>query len=157
MPPVAAEIFGKMRAMEHHTSPPSQLIWLWLLVSFGEPLVTFLTALFEGWSDYRKEFTLLGAVVVHHSAYLLATMGGVECFILLLTGLRGRYSLLGHTCHNLGGIVTTAGVGGGRLNLCSLALCNHLLVGVDDVGYLLGILADLISEGSTLDNGVVFE
>lgn len=50
-PPVAAEIFGKMRAMEHHASPPSSLIWLWLLVSFGEPLVTFLTALFEGCSD----------------------------------------------------------------------------------------------------------
>lgn len=24
----------------------------WLLVSFGEPLVTFVTALFECWSDY---------------------------------------------------------------------------------------------------------
>lgn len=103
-PPVAAEIFSKMRAMEHHASPPSSLIWLWLLVSFGEPLVTFLTALFEGWSDYRKEFTLLDAVVVHHSAYLLAMMGGVECFILLLSGLCGRYSLLGHSCHNLGGL-----------------------------------------------------
>ena len=76
----------------------------WLLVSFGEPLVTFLTALFEGWSDYRKEVSLLGAVIIHNSAYLLATMGGVECFILLLSGLRGRYSLLGHSCHNLGGL-----------------------------------------------------
>ncbi len=84
-------------------------------------------------------------------------MGRVKCLILLLSGLRGRYSVLGHMCHNLGGIMTTAGVGGGRLNLCSLALCNHLLVGIDDVGYLLGILADLISEGSALDNGVVFE
>lgn len=28
MPPVAAEIFGKMGAMEHHASPPSSLIWL---------------------------------------------------------------------------------------------------------------------------------
>ena len=76
----------------------------WLLVPFGEPLVTFLTALFECWSDYREEFTLLGAVVVHHSAYLLAAMGGVECFILFLSGLRGRYSVLGHSCHNLGGL-----------------------------------------------------
>lgn len=29
-PPVAAEIFGKLKAMEHHASPPSSLIWLWL-------------------------------------------------------------------------------------------------------------------------------
>lgn len=107
-PPVAAEIFGKLKAMEHHASPPSSLIWLWLLVSFGEPLVTFETALSEGRSDYREEVSLLGSEVVHHSAYLLTTMGGVECLILLLSGLRGRYSLLGHSCHNLGGIVTTA-------------------------------------------------
>lgn len=72
---MAAEILDKMRAMEHYASPPSSLIWLWLLVAFGEPLVTFLTALFEGWSDYRKEVALLGAEVVHNSAYLLATMG----------------------------------------------------------------------------------
>lgn len=107
-PPVAAEIFGKLKAMEHHASPPLSLIWLWLLVPFSEPLVTFVTALFEGWSDYREEVSLLGSEVVHHSAYLLTTMGGVECLILLLSGLRGRYSLLGHSCHNLGGIVTTA-------------------------------------------------
>lgn len=100
--------FGKMRAMEHHASPPSSLIWLWLLVSFGEPLVTFVTALFECWSDHRIKFTVLDAEVVHHSAYLLTTMGGVERFILLLSGLSGRYSVLGHSCHNLGGIVTTA-------------------------------------------------
>lgn len=100
---MAAEIFGKLKAMEHHASPPSSLIWLWLLVSFGEPLVTFLTALSEGWGDYRKEFTLMGPEVVHHSAYLLASIVGVEGFILLLSGLGGRYSLLGHACHNLGG------------------------------------------------------
>ena len=112
---MAAEIFGKMRAMEHHASPPSSLIWIWLLVSFGEPLVTFLTALFECWRDYRKEFSALGSVVVLNSAYLLATVGGVEGLILLLSGLGGRYSILGHSCHSIGGIVTTAGVGGGRV------------------------------------------
>ena len=69
-PPVAAEIFGKLKAMEHHASPPSSLIWLWLLVSFGEPLVTLVTALFEGRSDYRKEVSVLGAVVVHYPQYL---------------------------------------------------------------------------------------
>ena len=53
---MAAEIFGKLKAMERHASPPSLLIWLWLLVAFGEPLVMFVTALFEGWSDYRKEY-----------------------------------------------------------------------------------------------------
>lgn len=61
----AAEIFGKLKAMEHHASSPFSLIWLWLLVSFGEPLVTFVTALFEGWGDYRKEVSFLGAVVIH--------------------------------------------------------------------------------------------
>ena len=87
--PVAAEIFGKMRAMEHLRFTALITDMAWLLVSFGEPLVTFLTALFECWSDYRKEVSLLGAVIIHHSAYLLATMGRVECFILLLSGLRG--------------------------------------------------------------------
>jgi len=61
---LAAEIFGELKAMEHHASPPSSLIWRWLFVSFGEPLVAFLTALFEGWSDYRKEVSIWGAVVV---------------------------------------------------------------------------------------------
>ena len=73
-PPVAAEIFGKMRAMEHLRFTALITDMAWLLVSFGEPLVTFLTALFERWSNYRKEFALLGAVVIHHPAYLLATM-----------------------------------------------------------------------------------
>lgn len=114
---LAAEIFGKLKAMEHHASPPSSLIWLWLLISSGEPLVTFVTALFEGWSDYRKEVTFLGAVVIHHSAYLLPSAGRVEGFILFLSGLGGRYSVLGHSCHSLGGVVTTAGVGGGRVKL----------------------------------------
>ena len=86
---LAAEIFGKLKAMEHYASPPSSLIWLWLLISFGEPLATFVTAIFECASDYRKEVTRLGSEVVHHSAYLLPTMGRVECFILLLSGLGG--------------------------------------------------------------------
>ena len=108
-PPVAAEIFGKLKAMEHHASPPSSLIWLWLLVSFGEPLVTLVTALFEGRSDYRKEVSVLGSVVVHNSRYPSTSEGGVEGLVLLLSGLGGRYSLLGHACHSLGGVVTTAG------------------------------------------------
>lgn len=41
---LAAEIFSELKAMEHAASPPSSLIWLWLLVSFGEPLVSFVTA-----------------------------------------------------------------------------------------------------------------
>lgn len=112
---LAAEIFGKLKAMEHHASPPSSLIWLGLLASFGEPLVTFVTALFEGWSDYRKEVTVLGAVVIHQSRYPATSVGGVEGLILLLSGLGGRYSVLGHSCHSLGGVVTTAGAGGGRV------------------------------------------
>lgn len=86
---LAAEIFGKLKAMEHHASPPSSLIWLWLLVSFCEPLVTFLTALFEGRGDYRKEVSVLGAVIVHHSCYPATSAGGVEGFVLLLSGLGG--------------------------------------------------------------------
>lgn len=58
--------FDKMKAMEHPTSPLSSLIWLWLLVSLGKPLVTFLTALSESRSDYRKELSVLGLVVIHH-------------------------------------------------------------------------------------------
>ena len=138
--------------MEHHASPPSSLIWLLLLVSFGEPLVSFGTALLEGWSDYRKEVSFRCSIVVHHSCYPATSAGGVEGFVLLLSGLGGRYSVLGHSCHSLGGVVTTAEVGGGRLNLCSLALGNHLLVGVDDADYLLGVFADLVGEGSALND-----
>ncbi len=72
---IFAEIFGKLKTMEHHASPPSSLIWHWLYVPFGEPLVSFVTALFEGWSDYRKEFSVLGAVVVHHSRYPATSVG----------------------------------------------------------------------------------
>ena len=36
------------------------------------------------------------------------------------------------------------------LNLCSLSFGYHLLVGVDDVGNLLGIFADVIGKGSAL-------
>lgn len=111
------EIFCKLKAMERHASPPSSLIWHWLLVSFDEPLVSFVTALFEGRGDYRKEFSVLGAVVVHHSRYPATSVGRVEGLILLLSGLGGRYSVLGHSCHSLGGVVTTAGVGGGRVKL----------------------------------------
>ena len=93
---LAAEIFGKLKAMEHHASPPSSLIWLWLLISFGEPLITFETALSKCRSDYRKEFSVLGAVIVHHFRYPSTTVGGVEGLILFLSGLGSRYSILGH-------------------------------------------------------------
>lgn len=99
---MAAEILGKLKAMEHHASPPSLLIWLWLLVSFGEPLVTLVTALSEGRSDYRKEVSFLGTVVIHNSRYPATSVGRVEGFVLLLSGLGGRYSVLGHSCHSLG-------------------------------------------------------
>ena len=151
-PPVAAEIFSKSKAMEHHASPPSSLIWLWLLVPFGEPLVSFVTALFEGRGDYGIEFTILGAVVVHHSCYLATTTGGVEGFVLFLSGLGGRYTVLGHSCHSLGVLEPPPELAVVGLNLCSLALGYHLLVGIDDAGYLFGVFADLIGEGSTLND-----
>ncbi len=112
---LAAEIFGKFKAMEHHASPPSSLIWLWFLVSFGEPLVTLVTTLSKGWGDYRKEFSVLGLVIVHHSRHLATSVGGVKGLVLFLSGLGGRYSVLGHSCHSLGGVVTTALIGGGRV------------------------------------------
>ncbi len=34
--------------------------------------------------------------------------------------------------------------------LCCLSFGNHLLIGVDYVGYLLGVFADVIGKGSTL-------
>ena len=138
--------------MEHHASPPSSLIWLWLLVSFGKPLVSFVTALSEGWSDYRKEVSALGAVVVHHSRYPATSAGGVEGLVLLLSGLGGRYSVLGHSCHSLGVLLPPPELAVVGLNLCSLALGYHILVGVDDAGYLLGVFADLVSEGSALND-----
>lgn len=42
-------------------------------------------------------------------------------------------------------------------NLCSLTLGNHLLVGVDDVRYLLGVFADAVCEGSALDDVAVIK
>ena len=39
--------------------------------------------------------------------------------------------------------------------LCSLSLCYHILVGVDDTCYLLGVLTYFIGEGSALDYVVV--
>lgn len=102
MPPVAAEILGKLKAMEHHTSPPSSLIWRWLLVSFGEPLVTFLTAFSEGWSDYRKEFTIFGAVIILHPRNLATSVSGVEGLVLFLSGLGCADTVFGHAGHILG-------------------------------------------------------
>lgn len=100
-PPLADEILSKLKAMEHHASPPSSLIWLWLLVSFGEPLVTFVTTLSEGWSDYRKEFSFGCSVIVHHSRHLTSSVSRVEGLVLFLSRLGGRYSVLSHTCHSL--------------------------------------------------------
>ncbi len=97
------EIFGKLKAMEHYASPPSSLIWLWLFVSFGEPLVTFVTALSEGRSDHRKEHSFRCSIIVHYSRYFTTSVSGVEGFILLLSGFGGRYSVLGHSCHSLWG------------------------------------------------------
>lgn len=151
-PPVAAEIFGKLKAMGHHASPPSSLIWLWLLVSFGEPLVSFVTALSEGRSHYRKEVSFRCSIIVHYSRHLTSSVGGVEAFVLLLSGLGGRYSVLGHSCHSLGVLEPPPELAVVGLNLCSLALGYHLLVGIDDAGYLFGVFADLIGEGSTLND-----
>lgn len=43
------------------------------------------------------------------------------------------------------------------LNLCSLALGNHLLVGVDDAGYLFGVFADLVGKCPALYDLVVIK
>lgn len=94
----------------------------------------------------------MGAVVIHHSAYLLPSAGRVECFILFLSGLGGRYSVLGHSCHSLGVLEPPPELAVVGLNLCSLALGNQLFVGIDDAGYLLGVFADLVGEGSALDD-----
>lgn len=36
--------------------------------------------------------------------------------------------------------------------LCCLSFSYHLFVGVDDVGYLLGVFADFVGEGSALQD-----
>lgn len=72
-----------------------------------------MTTLSKGWGDNREEFSVFDAVVVHHSRYPATSVGGVEGFVLLLSGLGGRYSILSHSCHNLGGVGATAGVDGG--------------------------------------------
>lgn len=50
-------------------------VFIRLLVSFGKPFVSFETALSEGWSHYRKEVSILGAVVIHHSRHLTTFVG----------------------------------------------------------------------------------
>lgn len=84
------------------------------------------------------------------SPYVLG--GGVEAFVLLLSGLGGRYSVLGHSCHSLGVLEPPPELAVVGLNLCSLALGYHLLVDLDDAGYLLGVFADLVGEGSALND-----
>ena len=79
-------------------------------------------------------------------------MSIVDGFVLLLTFLRGRYSVLCHVCHSWWGVVTsTASVEVG-LNLCSLSLGYHLDVVADDSGNAVLILADLVGECPALDD-----
>lgn len=79
-------------------------------------------------------------------------MSIVEGFVLLLTSLRGRYSVLCHACHGWCGIVTSTDLVEVGLNLCSLSLGYHLDVVTDDFGDAVLILADLIGECPALDD-----
>lgn len=47
-----------------------------------EPFITFASALCECGSDTREQLVVVISVVVHHTAYPLATMGRVESFVL---------------------------------------------------------------------------
>ena len=79
-------------------------------------------------------------------------MSIVEGFVLLLTSLRGRYSVLRHACHSLWGVVTSTGAVEVGLNLCSLSLGYHLDVVADDFCNAVLILADLVGECPALDD-----
>ena len=79
-------------------------------------------------------------------------MSIVEGFVLLLTFLRGRYSVLCHACHNWWGVVTSTGAVEVGLNLCSPSLDYHLDVIADDFGDAVLILADLVGECPALDD-----
>ena len=58
--------------------------------------------------------------------YAFASVSGVECLVLLLTFLRGRYSVLCNVCHSLLGVVTSTAPVEVGLNLCSFSLGDHL-------------------------------
>ena len=79
-------------------------------------------------------------------------MSIVEGFVLLLTSLRGRYSVLCHVCHSWWGIVTSTGAVEVGLNLCSLSLGYHLDIVADDLGNAVLILADLVGKCPALDD-----
>ena len=79
-------------------------------------------------------------------------MSIVEGFVLLLTFLSGRYSVLCHTCHSWWGVVTSTNAVEVGLNLCSLSLCYHLDVVADDFGDAVLILADLVGECPALND-----
>ena len=123
-----------------------------ILSSGFQPLVTFPATFGKCRSDGVEEFAVLGSVVIHYSAYTFASVGGVECLVLLLTSLRGRYSVLCHVCHSWWSVVTSTGAVEVGLNLCSLSLCYHLDVIADDFGDAVLILADLVGECPALDD-----
>ena len=79
-------------------------------------------------------------------------MSIVEGFVLLLTSLCGRYSVLGHACHSWWGLETSTGLVEVGLNLCSLSLGYHLDVVADDLGNAVLILTDLVGECPALDD-----
>ena len=79
-------------------------------------------------------------------------MSIVEGFVLLLTSLCGRYSVLCHACHSWWGVVTSTGAVEVGLNLCSLSLCYHLDVVADNFGNAVLILADLVGECPALND-----
>ena len=84
-------------------------------------------------------------------------MGGVKGFILFLSGLSGADTVLGHACHILGDLLPPSEMAVVWLNLCSRSLGYHLLVRVDDTGYLLGVLAYSVGECPALDYVVVIK
>ena len=79
-------------------------------------------------------------------------MSIVEGFVLLLTSLHGRYSVLCHSCHSLWSVVTSADVVEVGLNLCSLSFGYHFDVVADDFGNAVLILADLVGECPALND-----
>ncbi len=79
-------------------------------------------------------------------------MSIVEGFVLLLTSLCGRYSVLCYACHSWWGVVTSTDVAEVGLNLCSLSLGYHLDIVADDLGNAVLILADLVGECPALDD-----
>ena len=63
------------------------------------PLVTFLVTFGTCRSDGAEEFAVLSSVVIHYPAYAFASVGAVECLVLLLTSLGSRESVYCHLRH----------------------------------------------------------